>query len=123
VLRYCSQINFIITEGFELLLNSMLTNLIDNALRYSPQQSVIKVSCKQESEQIVVSVEDSGNGIPDSLKARSQDRFYRIPGSKPMGSGLGLSIVQRIAEIHHIEMLLLDADSGGLKVKLNFAKY
>jgi len=110
----------LIVTGIEVLLNSMMSNLIDNALRYSPEQSVIKVFCGQELEHTIIVVEDSGSGIPDSLKERARDRFYRIPGSKQMGSGLGLSIVQRIAEIHGADMHLLDSEYGGLKVKIIF---
>jgi len=108
-------------SAIEVLLSSMIANLIDNALRYSPPGSSVQVICEHNAELTKVIVEDSGQGIGDELKARVMDRFYRIPGSRATGSGLGLSIVKRIAEIHHVDLQLLDSPDGGLKVQLIFS--
>jgi len=110
----------LVVNGVEILLTSMLSNLIDNALRYSPEKAIIEVFCGYEDNQIVVTIEDSGKGIPDEFKEQVQERFYRLPGSQQVGSGLGLSIVQQIAEIHNIELLLQNSSRGGLKVCLSF---
>ena len=69
-----------------------------------------------------LSVEDSGPGIPAEERARIFDRFYRLAGQDCEGSGLGLSIVLRIAERHGAQVLLATGDSGsGLKVSLRLA--
>lgn len=110
----------LVISGIEVLISSLLGNLLDNAIRYSPEQSQIEVEVSQSGQGILIVVEDSGPGIPDELKQRAQDRFYRIPGSKQMGSGLGLSIVRRIAEVHQAKFELGDASMGGLRVEVSF---
>jgi two-component system sensor histidine kinase QseC len=106
--------------GIESLLLSLLGNLVDNALRYSPPNSQVEINCYQQDTQIVISVEDSGIGISDALKQQVQERFYRIDDTQQSGSGLGLSIVQRIAETHQATLQLSDAKLGGLCVSVSF---
>ena len=61
-----------------------------------------------------------GAGIPDHLKQQVQERFYRIDNTQQLGSGLGLSIVQRIAEVHRATLQLSDASLGGLCARVFF---
>lgn len=85
-------------------LDMMLRNLIDNALRYTPAGGTVRVSCRSDERGAVLEVSDSGMGIPPEERARVFERFYRIAGSPQYGSGLGLSIVQRVAEQHGAQL-------------------
>lgn len=82
------------------LLRIMLRNLIDNALRYTPEGGSVAVCVTRESGGVKLAVSDTGPGIPQAERLRVMDRFYRIAGSGQEGSGLGLSIVARIVQIH-----------------------
>ncbi|HEX5539641.1 MAG TPA: ATP-binding protein [Methylophilaceae bacterium] len=78
----------------------LLSNLLDNAIRYSPTGSRIDVAVQADVDSVALSVEDSGPGIaPDEL-SRVFDRFYRGSDTNTHGSGLGLAIVKRIADLH-----------------------
>lgn len=100
----------------------LMRNLLDNAVRYTPEGGSVSVSIRHDRDATVLEVCDTGPGIPEQEKAQVLERFYRIPGSAAEGSGLGLSIVQRIAELHHARLELAGGDNGkGLKVSLFFA--
>ena len=86
-------------KGDRFLLRDMVDNLIDNAVRYSPQGSSVTVSCSQIDGHGVLKIEDDGPGIPESEKDKIFSRFYRLDKSQP-GSGLGLAIVRDIAKDH-----------------------
>lgn len=83
--------------GQSLLISLMLRNLIDNAIKYCPENTTIQVILNKQS----ISVCDNGVGISDKHLAHLGERFYRPVGENEKGSGLGLSIVKRIAELHH----------------------
>lgn len=87
-------------RGYAGLLRILLRNLVDNAVRYSPDGSDVRVEVRREGDRVVLVVRDSGDGIRPEDRARVLERFYRVPGSRSEGSGLGLSIVARIAEVH-----------------------
>lgn len=87
-------------RGNSLLLQELLGNLLDNALRYTPENGVITVSCGQDATAIWLSVEDSGKGIAESEREKVFERFHRPPGSHTDGNGLGLAIVREIARQH-----------------------
>ncbi|HDR1510576.1 TPA: two-component system sensor histidine kinase QseC, partial [Pasteurella multocida] len=91
-----------VQQGQPLLLSLMLRNLIDNALRYCPEGSTITI--KLYADRIVI--EDNGNGVNDADLAKLGQRFYRPAGQNEKRSGLGLSIVQRIATLHHYQFRL-----------------
>ncbi len=99
----------------------LLRNLVDNAIRYTPAGGRVEVAAHEAPDQVVVTVTDSGPGIPESERRNVLDRFYRIPGSPGTGCGLGLSIVQRIAELHRARLELVTAPDGhGLQVMVRF---
>ncbi|ARB74468.1 TPA: two-component system sensor histidine kinase QseC [Pasteurella multocida] len=102
-----------VQQGQPLLLSLMLRNLIDNALRYCPEGSTITI--KLYADRIVI--EDNGNGVNDADLAKLGQRFYRPAGQNEKGSGLGLSIVQRIATLHHYQFRLENVkdDKGYVK--------
>ncbi|MES2632947.1 MAG: ATP-binding protein [Pseudomonadota bacterium] len=79
-------------------LRSVLDNLIENALRYTPEGGVVDVRLVQDGAKPAVEVIDTGPGIPPDLLARVFDRFFRVPGSQVRGSGLGLAIAQAAAQ-------------------------
>ena len=80
--------------GDEALMTLLVRNLVDNALRYGGRRIVVRI------ETDALTVEDDGPGVADEVLARLGDRFYRPPGQSAIGSGLGLSIVQRVAHLH-----------------------
>ena len=107
-------------EGNGALLQSLLRNIIDNAIRYSPINGQVKIECLIKHEKVVIKISDSGPGIPLELRERVTERFYRVTGSGQQGSGLGLSIVDKIADVHNAKWRLLDSDLGGLCVSFEF---
>lgn len=109
-------------RGDAALVGVMLRNLLDNAIRYTPAGGAVKVRIVREGAEPALEVEDTGPGIAPDERARALERFYRVAGSGQEGSGLGLSIVRRIAELHGAR-LALEAGSGGrgLRVRVTFA--
>ena len=99
----------------------LMRNLIDNAVKYTPGGGTVDVAVDVVQGATVLTVEDSGPGIPAEERERVFDRFYRIAGSEAAGSGLGLAIIRAIAERHGAK-LTLDASErlGGLQVKVTF---
>lgn len=88
-------------QGNEILLQELLGNLLDNALRHTPRGGVVTVSCGQSAGNAWLDVEDSGPGIAENERGRIFERFYRPPGQSSDGCGLGLAIVREIARQHH----------------------
>ena len=102
-------------------LRVLMRNLIDNAIRYTPEHGSIRVSIRRQDAQIVFAVEDSGPGIPVAERAAVLRRFHRLHPAKQPGSGLGLAIVGRIAELHSASLHLDSATlSQGLNVTVQF---
>lgn len=101
-------------------LRIMVRNLLDNAIRYTPEHGQVRIALAREGEAVVLTVEDSGSGIPQAERARIFDRFYRLPGTSPNGSGLGLAIVKAIAIRHDAAVELGDSTLGGLRVSIRF---
>lgn len=99
----------------------MLRNLLDNAIKYTPQGGTVDLSLHNMDKGVTLTVEDSGPGISPEERERVFSRFYRVPGSEAGGSGLGLAIIKAIAE-RHGAVLTLDSSErlGGLKVQLQF---
>ena len=87
-------------------LDILMRNLIDNAIRYSPDGAKVQIDIHSTDQHVTLIVADNGPGIPEKLRARVFERFYRIVGNAAMGSGLGLSIVQQIAKLHNAKIEL-----------------
>jgi len=120
-------------RGDATLLGVLLRNLLDNAVRYShsnpgstggnpPSGTGVTATVAAGNDgRPVIEIVDQGPGIPSAERERVRDRFYRIAGSGASGSGLGLSIAARIAELHGAQLELADGpDSRGLMVRLIF---
>ncbi|MGZ3253438.1 MAG: ATP-binding protein, partial [Burkholderiaceae bacterium] len=93
-------------------LRTMLSNLIDNAIRYAPGGGRIDVVVKEKEGHATIVVKDNGPGIPEKELPRVIDRFYRVPGSPSNGSGLGLAIVKQIAAAHNADITLTNVTNG-----------
>lgn len=100
------------------LVAEALSNLIDNALRYTPRGGTVRIEVLDHPPRLRVS--DSGPGIPADERERVLERFTRGRNAKGDGSGLGLSIVQDIAALHDARLDLTDAALGGLNVTISF---
>jgi two-component system OmpR family sensor kinase len=79
-------------------LRSVVDNMIENALRYSPEGAVVDVRVLSQQGKLAIEVADTGPGIPPELLSRVFDRFFRVPGGDTRGSGLGLAIAQSAAQ-------------------------
>lgn len=101
------------------LLSRMLLNLLDNAIKYSPNGSTVTLACRRDGEQYLVSVSDNGSGIPAELQPRIFERFFRVDKARSRsegetgGAGLGLSIARWIAEAHQGQLKLTRSDGSG----------
>lgn len=104
-------------------LRSVVDNLIENALRYTPEGGVVDVRLAQEGGKLVVEVIDSGPGIPPELMERVFDRFFRVPGTGARGSGLGLAIARSAAQRCGLRISLRNRDdaSSGLVARVETA--
>src|SRR6266478_427162 len=103
----------------ESLLRRMILNLLDNAIKYTPEGGRVTVNCKLVGGEYVVGITDTGGGIPAELQPRIFERFFRADKARSRvendggGAGLGLSISRWIAEAHHGRLELTSSDSVG----------
>lgn len=105
--------------GDEILLKTVFSNMIENAIKYAPSKSNIFISLKKEDNNAIFSVEDEGAGIDEAKLTLVFDRFYRTDDSRSKnikGFGLGLSIVKQIVEVHDGEIALKNRPNGGLSI-------
>lgn len=106
--------------GSETLLAVLVRNIVDNAIRYSPGAAPVKVRVRRDAGRVVLSVDDGGPGMAEPDLSRLGERFFRVPGSAESGSGLGMSIVRRIAQVHGFTLGVgKSAELGGLSVRLS----
>ncbi|AUN95182.1 ATP-binding protein [Pseudazoarcus pumilus] len=92
----------------------LLQNLIGNAVQYAPQGGTIRVALEPGEQVVRILVEDNGTGVPEAVRHRLTERFFRAGAGA--GAGLGLAIVQRIVHLHGGNILFGEAKSGGLRV-------
>lgn len=101
-------------------LQMLVRNLLDNAIRYTPEQGQVRVDLQAAGTTATLRIMDSGPGISPEDRLRVFDRFYRVPGTGAPGSGLGLAIVRTIAERHGAQIVLGESAPGGLSVSVTF---
>ncbi|HEX2855008.1 MAG TPA: two-component system sensor histidine kinase CreC [Opitutaceae bacterium] len=108
-------------QGDNFLLSQAVSNLVQNALEFTPPGGTVTLSVKERGGSVLVTVEDSGPGVPDYALGKIFDRFYSLPrpdtGRK--SSGLGLSIVREIARLHGGEITLENRPEGGARGTLS----
>jgi two-component system sensor histidine kinase TctE len=103
------------------LLDDLLSNLVDNALKYTPAGGSVTVSAGTLGNRPFLAVEDTGPGIPESERQHVRQRFYRLPNSPGHGSGLGLAIVDEIARLYAAQVLIsAGGDGRGTRVLVQF---
>ncbi|MEO6927326.1 MAG: ATP-binding protein, partial [Rhodanobacter sp.] len=105
-------------RGSRGLLDILVQNLLDNALRHTPEHGQVNVRVGGTPEQVVLEVNDSGAGFADIEPARLVERFHRPDGSVGEGSGLGLAIAQAIVTLHHGQLAFDRSSLGGARVRL-----
>jgi signal transduction histidine kinase len=104
------------------LLNQAISNLIENALKYTPAGGAVLVTAGQHGDTIRLSVTDSGPGIPKAARERVFDRFYRLESSRTTpGNGLGLSLVKAVVGLHGGSIGLSEAPTGTIAAPANDA--
>jgi two-component system sensor histidine kinase TctE len=105
--------------GHEWLLRELLGNLVDNAVKYTPENGTITIRCGWRGGQPYLEVEDDGPGVAAPELPLVLQRFYRVQGTPGEGSGLGLAIAEEIAHVHQSRLELLPGAGGrGLRVTL-----
>jgi two-component system, OmpR family, sensor histidine kinase TctE len=111
-------------QGYVWLLRELLSNLVDNAVRYTPSGGHVTLRCGQfvqagAGETVYLEVEDDGPGVPKAERGRVLERFYRLPGTAGEGNGLGLAIADEIAKVHHSALHIESGAHGrGLRCRL-----
>lgn len=109
------------SRGNPALLRILLRNLLDNAVRHTQPGTTVRVTIAREQGAANLSVSDDGEGIPEQEMGKISERFYRPADTRASGSGLGLSIVKRIAEVHGAKLSISANENGrGLRVNVLF---
>jgi signal transduction histidine kinase len=109
----------LLVHGDEALIRRLLLNLLDNSFKYTPEGGKVVVECRKRGSETLLSVADSGPGIPQDLHERVFERFFRVDKARSRsesdtgGAGLGLAIARWIAEAHHGRLELTRSDSSG----------
>jgi two-component system sensor histidine kinase QseC len=104
------------------LVSILIRNIVDNAIKYTPVNGNVLITISGQDRYLELCVEDSGPGIAPEQYEKSLERFHRCveTANKTQGTGLGFSMVQRIASIHNADLVLGVSQFGGLKVKVLF---
>jgi two-component system sensor histidine kinase QseC len=112
----------IVLKANEKVLKALLVNLVDNAIRYMPEEGgTILVSVEQKDGKTSLTIRDSGPGIPPEYRDRVFEWFFRVSGNSYHGSGLGFAIIEQAVKLHHAEINIFTPSSGtGLEVNIVF---
>jgi heavy metal sensor kinase len=106
-----------------IMLERLLMNLLDNAIKYTPNGGRVDITLTRENSRAILSIRDSGCGIPAESLPHVYERFYRVvnsPAHRGKGAGLGLSIVKKIALLHHFEVELDSKPDVGTTTRVLF---
>ena len=107
------------------LLEELIYNLIDNAIRYNKENGRVTVATTSTDNKIVLTVEDTGIGIPEKYQGRIFERFFRVDKSRSKetgGTGLGLAIVKHIAQTHNASISVYSVENVGTTIQIEFNK-
>lgn len=114
-----------LVQGNRTMLDELLYNLCDNAIRYNTENGQVYVEVYQDKEETVLLVKDTGIGIPKEHQERIFERFYRVDKSRSKstgGTGLGLAIVKHIVAKHHARLILVSAVGKGTEMRVFFER-
>lgn len=112
-------------DGIPQLLDGIIFNLVDNAIKYNRENGSVSVEIKENEKNVTLNVCDTGIGIPEEYRERVFERFYRVDKSHSKevgGTGLGLSIVKHAAKLHQAHIELYSVVNGGTSVRVIFPK-
>jgi two-component system sensor histidine kinase BaeS len=115
--------NGCVIEGDAQRLTQLMSNLLENTLRYTDPDGVVQVSVRAEGNNVAVECQDSAPGVPAQYLPRLFDRLFRVDPSRSResgGAGLGLAICQRIVESHRGTIQAMSSPLGGLRVRIVF---
>ncbi len=104
------------------LIYTCIRNLVDNAIRYTPEQGMVQIDFIEEPNTVIWQIENTGLGLTEQEIQRIGERFYRILGNKTEGSGLGISIAQKIVQLHEGTLEIAASQLGGLKIQIRLPK-
>jgi two-component system sensor histidine kinase CiaH len=110
-------------KGDALLLQILVNNLLENAMKYSPKEGMISCKLKKDHHKIILSVNDEGGGIPDSEKKKIFEKFYRIGNEETRtakGTGIGLYLCRKIADDHNADIRVTDNNPTGANFIIRF---
>ena len=120
-LKYQTEAN-LIQYGDKQLLAQAVSNLLDNAVKYTPENGNVELKAYQQNDKIIITIADSGIGIPQSQYEKVFRRFTRLDNVRNTpGNGLGLSLVKAVADLHEATITLAD-NKPGLKISLQLPK-
>jgi two-component system, OmpR family, sensor histidine kinase CreC len=107
-------------HGDRFLLRQAVVNLLQNALDFSPREAAVRVSARTEKDGVLMTVDDSGPGVPEYALSKVFDRFYSLPrpGGTRKSTGIGLALVREIAHLHGGEATLSNRPEGGARATL-----
>ncbi len=112
----------VMIEGDDVLLGELCANLLENAIKYTPEQGIVTVYLRTDNDAVELSVEDSGPGIAEDQISQAMLPFYRLDNvGDAAGSGIGLALANDIARLHRSHLQLMPSENlGGLCVKMRF---
>lgn len=113
----------VVVAGIPRLLDDLIFNLVDNAIRYNREGGRVDVQCTKQEDAVVLSVKDTGVGIPEDALTKVFERFYRVDNSRARdtgGTGLGLAIVKHAAAVHGAEIALESKQGIGTTITIKF---
>ncbi len=117
----CKDVNMV---GSDILIYRLVYNLVENAIKYNHSGGQVIVEAYQKEKQVYLSVNDTGNGIPEELKERVFEPFFRVDKSRSRelgGVGLGLALVNEIVRVHDGRIAIMPNPSGGTIIEVEFA--
>jgi four helix bundle protein len=108
--------------GDQFLLHQAISNLVQNAIDFSPSGSEITVSAKKDDNMIAITVIDNGSGIPDYALEKIFNKFFSLnrPDTEKKSTGLGLNFVREVAELHNGKITIENRPEGGVKAEFRF---
>lgn len=107
----------LVAEVDPALTERILENLVRNAVKYSPAGTLVTIGLQRVGDSVFIRVEDEGQGIPEHLRTTILDPFVRVDHEHPQpGTGIGLTLVRRFAQLHDGDVWIEDGRNGGTRV-------